>query len=116
MVVRVPELTGYGVLRHVYISVPYAADLIDGVKYMERAPPAEIRSLRRLRYQNTPRAPSLQRLVKLALECNDAEELGKRIRQRYERQQRRAGSTGGSPQADAEDERVLDRLLTDAIG
>jgi hypothetical protein len=42
--------------------------------------------------------------------------LGKRIRQRYERQQRRAGSTGGSPQADAEDERVLDRLLTDAIG
>ena len=33
-----------------------------------------------------PRAPSLRYLVKLALKCDSAEELGKRLRQRYQRQ------------------------------
>ena len=34
MVVIVPELTGYASIRHVAVSLPYAAQLIDGVKYM----------------------------------------------------------------------------------
>ena len=34
MVVIVPELTGYASIRHVAVSLPYMAQLIDGVKYM----------------------------------------------------------------------------------
>ena len=34
MVIRVPELTGYGGVRHVAVSLPYVAQLIDGVKFM----------------------------------------------------------------------------------
>jgi hypothetical protein len=34
------------------------------------------------------RAPTLQKLVKLALKCESAEELGIAIRKKYERQQR----------------------------
>ena len=34
MVVIVPELTGYASIRRVAVSLPYAAQLIDGVKYM----------------------------------------------------------------------------------
>ena len=34
MVVIVPELTGYASIRHVAVSLPYAAQLINGVKYM----------------------------------------------------------------------------------
>ena len=34
MVVIVPELTGYASIRQVAVSLPYAAQLIDGVKYM----------------------------------------------------------------------------------
>lgn len=80
MVVVVPELTGYAVLRHVYVSVPYAACLLDGVKYMEQPPPPETRDLRKMRRQETPRAPTLRRLVKLAMECDSAEQLGHRLR------------------------------------
>jgi hypothetical protein len=35
MVVIVPELTGYASIRHVAVSLPYAAQLIDGTKYVE---------------------------------------------------------------------------------
>ena len=31
MVVIVPELTGYASIRHIAVSLPYAAQLIDGV-------------------------------------------------------------------------------------
>jgi hypothetical protein len=34
MVVIVPELTGYASIRHVAVLMPYAAQLIDRVKYM----------------------------------------------------------------------------------
>jgi hypothetical protein len=36
MVVIVPELTGYASIRHVAVSLPYVAQLIDGKKYMLR--------------------------------------------------------------------------------
>jgi hypothetical protein len=54
------------------------------------------------------RAPSLRYLVKLALKWESAEELGKRLRRRYQRQQQRRGTVGPS-RATAEDD--LDRLL-----
>ena len=34
MVVIVPELTGYASVRHVAVSLPHTAQLIDGKKYM----------------------------------------------------------------------------------
>jgi hypothetical protein len=54
----------------------------------------------------------MRTLVRWALRCHSAEQLGLKLRQRYERQQRRAG---GSPQADVEERRELARLLDDAI-
>jgi len=35
MVVIVPELTGYATIRHIAVSLPYASQLIDHVKYIE---------------------------------------------------------------------------------
>ena len=56
-----------------------------------------------------PRAPSLRSLVKLALACDSAEQLGEKLRRRYQRQKQRAGiKTGRVP---AETEAELDRLL-----
>ncbi len=42
------------------------------------------------------RAPSLRYLVKLALKCGSAEELGKRLRRRYHRQQQRSGMSASA--------------------
>jgi hypothetical protein len=67
MVVVVPELTGYAVLRHVYVSVPYVACLLDGMKYLEQPPPAETRDLRKMRRQDTPRPPTLHAIVRHAV-------------------------------------------------
>jgi hypothetical protein len=52
-----------------------------------------------------PRPPSLRTLVRWAVQCQDAEELGQRIRQRYER--------GGQPseRERAEEEAAIERLL-----
>ena len=80
MVVIVPELTGYASIRHVVVPLPYAAQLIDGKKYMlpgDVKPPEGGTERRR---QGAPWAPSLRFLVKLALRCDSAEELGKRLR------------------------------------
>ncbi|MBR0851650.1 hypothetical protein JQ543_28180 [Bradyrhizobium diazoefficiens] len=55
----------------------------------------------------------MRTLVRWALKCDNAEQLGHRIRQRYERQTRRAGI---GPQSTAEDRAAIERLLTDAIG
>ena len=86
MVVIVPELTGYASIRHIAVSLPYASQLIDHVKYMEPQdvkPPEGDTERRR---QRAPRAPSMRYLVRLALKCQSAEELGKRLRRRYQRQ------------------------------
>jgi hypothetical protein len=89
MVIRVCELTGYGQLRYVWVSLPYVPALLDGEKYLmpDATPEPETRDLRKLRRR---RSPPLKALVRLALECESAEELGFAIRRRYERQQRRA--------------------------
>jgi hypothetical protein len=86
MVVRVCELTGYGQLRYVWVSVPYVEQLV-GEKYLlpENMPAPESRDLRRIRQS---KAPPLRSLVRLARECESAEELGSRLKRRYQRLQR----------------------------
>ena len=85
MVIRTPMQTGYASIRHVAVSLPYVADLVDGVKYMEPKDwqPLEGTELRRAR------APSLRFLVRHALKCQSAEELGQRLNRRYQRQRQR---------------------------
>jgi hypothetical protein len=84
MIIRMAELTGYGVLRHVNVSLPYIACLIDGVKYME---PKDVPVLEGTERRRQRQAPSIRFLTKLAMRCESAEELGKRLRRRYQRQQ-----------------------------
>jgi hypothetical protein len=115
MVIMVSMLSGYDTLLHVPVSLPRIDCLIDHEQYLEvdDMPPAEIRDLRRLRLQKTPRAPSMRTVVRWALRCQSAEELGQRLRQRYERQQPRRCRR--IAHLEAEDRRELDRLLNDAL-
>jgi hypothetical protein len=48
------------------------------------------------RRQRAPRASSLRVLVRWAVKCDSAEELGKRLKRRYERQQQRQGIETGA--------------------
>jgi hypothetical protein len=82
MVIVVPRLTRYATLRHIPVSLRYAAPLVDNRKYyMSRSdlPPMVGAEPRR-------NAPSIRYLTKLALRCQSAEELGERLRRRYQRQ------------------------------
>jgi hypothetical protein len=129
MAIRVPALGGGGLVHHVFVSLPYAAQLIDGVKYMdpadvtnispnlEQSPPqktsrngAQKRGFEQTR--RTPRAPSLRSLVRLAQACDSAEELGKKLRRRYDRSLRRQGIDPNRGR-EAKAERELERLLQD---
>ena len=54
----------------------------------------------------------LRSLVKLAVRCQSAEELGERLRKRYQRQRQRQGlPPAGRRREDAELDERLDRLL-----
>jgi hypothetical protein len=91
MVVIVPQLTGYAGVLHVAVSVARVACLIDGVKYMEPAdvkPPEDDTERRRLR----ARGPTLRSLVKLALKCDSAEQMGQRLKRRFDRSLQRRGA------------------------
>jgi hypothetical protein len=115
MVIRVPELTGYGGVRRVAVSLPYAAQLIDGVKYMlpgDVKPPEGDTELRR---QRAPRGPTLRSLVRLALKCESAEELGRRLKRRYDRQQQRRRTVGPCRTTAEADPAEVNRLLADAV-
>jgi hypothetical protein len=104
MVVRIIEVTGGGGIRHVWVSLPYAAALIDGVKYMlpDHVKPPEGDTERRR--QRAPRGPTMRSLVKLAMACESAEEMGERLKRRFDRLQR-AGRGAG-------DDRAQNRRLT----
>jgi hypothetical protein len=91
MVIRVPELTGYGSVRHVAVSLPRVPELIDGKKYMHPGDVKQFQAGTELRRQRAPRAPSMRSLVRLALKCDSAEQMGKALKRRFERQQRREG-------------------------
>ena len=89
MFTRVPTQTGYGAVVQVEVSLPLVEFLVadgDGKYYMK---PMQIEdATERRRYRH--RGPTLRSLVKLALACDSAEELGKRLRRRYQRQALRA--------------------------
>jgi hypothetical protein len=104
MIILVPELTGNASVRHVAVSLPYVAELVDGRKYyMPDTVPRPEGYMER-----APRGPTLRSLVRLALRCQSAEELGKRIKHRYDRSLRRQGI---APRPDYRTDRELDRLL-----
>ena len=112
MVVIVPELTGYASIRHVAVSLPYVAQLIDGKKYMlpgDVKPPEGGTERRR---QGAPRAPSLRFLVEMALRCDSAEEMGKKLKRRFDRQAQRARL---APAGHRHDEAELAEMLGDPI-
>ena len=113
MVVIVPELTGYASIRHVAVSLPYVGGLVDGVKYMELAdikPPEGDTERRRQQ-----RARSLRFLVMQALRRDSAEQLGKKLRRRYQRQQQRQAVVTRPDRRDGSrlDRERLERLLAD---
>ena len=104
MIILTPQQTGYGSVRHIAVSLPYVAGLVDGVKYMEAKdlPRLEGTELRRAR------APSLRTLVRWAQKCDSAEQLGERLKRRYDRSLRRRGlAPPGNARADAELDRIL---------
>ena len=107
MVRLMPILNSDGKITRLRVSVPRVDVLLDepGGKYMleENLPARAGQELR------AHRAPSLKKLVRWAMECQSAEELGKKLRRRYQRQQQRRGIETGRP--NATDEAELDRLL-----
>jgi hypothetical protein len=109
MFVQVPMQTGYGGVTRVEVALPYCAALVadSGGKYYMEPKRLEDDTERR-RYH---RGPTLRSLVKLALACESAEQMGKKLRRRFERQQRRAGIARVLPQAEAELAERLDGLL-----
>ena len=86
MVVIVPELTGYASIRRVAVSLPYAAQLIDGTKYME---PGDVKPPEG--GTGAPPPACAARAVKCARwssgrsKCDSAEQLGERLKRRYDR-------------------------------
>ncbi|MET4086677.1 hypothetical protein [Bradyrhizobium sp. S3.5.5] len=82
MVILMPTLSGYGSVQHVPVSLALVPALVDGEKYLmpDDVPQPEIRDLRRLRREKAPRAPSMRTLVRWALRCDNAEQLGHRLR------------------------------------
>ena len=75
MVVIVSQQCGPAGIMHVPVSVPRIACLIDHVKYLE---PSDVQPLtgdtERRRYRH--RGPTLRSLVKWAVACDSAEQLG----------------------------------------
>jgi len=79
MVVIVPQQCGPAGVMHVPVSVPRIACPIDHVKYLE---PSDVKPLtdatERRRYRH--RGPTLRSLVKQAVTCDNAEQLGQQLR------------------------------------
>src|SRR5260370_42030742 len=73
MTILMPELTGYGGIRHIAVSLPYVPALLDGKKYME---PQDVPRLQgtELYRARAPRGLTLRSLVRLALKCDSAEQ------------------------------------------
>jgi hypothetical protein len=84
-----------------------AALIADGGKYyLERKRLDDDTEKRRAR------APLFTYLVRLALKCDSAEQLGQRLKARYDRQRQRQGiAPPGRGRAEAELAERLDRLL-----
>ena len=80
MVVIVPELTGYASIRYVAVRLPYAAASSTGKSTCCRG-----REAARRRDRETPAAGAtraMRTLVRWALKCDSAEQLGERLKRR----------------------------------
>jgi hypothetical protein len=107
MLIRTCWQTGYGGVVHCWVSLPHVPWLVDGQKYLEPddvKPPQDDTELRRYR----SRGPTLRSLVRLALRCDNAEQLGLELRKRYDRSLQRRGI---EPRRDRQAEAELERLL-----
>jgi hypothetical protein len=95
MVRLMPILNSDGKITRLRVSVPRVDVLLDepGGKYMleENLPARAGQELR------AHRAPSLKKLVRWAMECQSAEELGKKLRRRYQRRNSAGGSRPAAP-------------------
>ena len=92
------------------LALPLVPHLLDGVRYMKPSdvPRLEGTELRRYRH----RGPTMRSLVRLALACDSAEQLGRQLRRRYQRQQQRAGIAPPSRgRAEGKLAAELDKLL-----
>ena len=86
--------TGYGGVIHCWVSLPHVPALVDGTKYMEPddVKPSEDDTEKR---RHRARGPTLRSLVKLALACESAEEMGKKLKRRFDRSLQRQGIEPG---------------------
>lgn len=127
MVICITVPCGPSGVRNVAVSVPLVPCLLDGVKYMlpdavkppqdEPEPPQETSrtGAHKRGFEQTrraPRAPTLRSMVKLALKCDSAEQMGKQLKRRFDQSLRRRGIDPGRDRR-AEAEAQLDRLLQD---
>ena len=114
-------------VRYVAVSLPFVEALMDGKKYRMPAdvkPPQEVSApppdvvrtgAHKRGFEQTrraPRAPTLRSMVKLALKCDSAEQMGKQLKRRFDQSLRRRGIDPGRDRR-AEAEAQLDRLLQD---
>ena len=108
MIVQVPMMSGPAGVLLVEVSVPYVAALIgdDGKYYMTPKRIDDPTEKRRYRH----RGPTLRSLVKLALACDSAEQMGKQLRRRFDRSLARQGQAAPR-RATARDLAELDQLL-----
>jgi hypothetical protein len=109
MVISVPELTSSATVRFVPVSLPLVEMLVDGSKYRlpgDEAPQLTGAEAYRAR---APRGPTLRSLVRLALRCQSAEEMGKKLKRRFDRSLRRQGISPRRPSR--QDEAEVERLL-----
>jgi hypothetical protein len=130
MVCLIPFLGSDGRVRHLRISVPLIPSLLDNARYylpgdLPETPgsrfhvgkPSAARLARALigerpmepKAERRTRAPSMRYLVRLAVRCQSAEEMGRKLKRRFDRQQRRTAAHGRSAECEMADQ--LDRLL-----
>jgi hypothetical protein len=115
MVSFIPHLTTNCRVRHVRVSAPLIAALTGNQRYYlpdDLAPACgeELRPNGPTQDHPAKTATRAASLVKTALRCHSAEELGEKLRKRYQRQQQRRGIEPGPDRAA---EAALDRLLAE---
>ena len=105
MFIRTPMQTGYGSIIHCWVSLPRVPGLVDNVKYWEPGvkPQEDDTELRRHR----SRGPTLRSLVKLAIACETAEEMGQKLKRRFDRSLRRKGVRPADAGAEGELEHII---------
>lgn len=69
MIIVLPELTGYGSIWRIAVSLPYAAQLIDEKKYLMPGDVKPLDGATERRRQGAPCAPSMLTLVRWAQAC-----------------------------------------------